>query len=118
MVALNQVTDGASNTYLFGEKYLVPDAYTTGEAPGDNINAYIGANEEIICWATTDPTMRPLQDTPGSWTRFVWAPPIRAVSTWPCVTARVRHISYTIDLTVHTRLGNRKDGEPIDGGAF
>ena len=23
----------------------------------------------------------------------------------------VRHISYTIDLTVHTRLGNRKDGE-------
>ena len=29
-----------------------------------------------------------------------------------------RSISYTIDADVHRSLGNRKDGEPIDGSQF
>ncbi len=118
MVSLDQIRDGASNTYLFGEKYLVPDAYTTGEAPGDNVTAYMGANEAIIRWATTDPTMRPMQDTPGSWTRFVWGSAHASGFNMALCDGSVRHIGYTIDLTINTHLCNRKDAEPIDAGAF
>jgi prepilin-type N-terminal cleavage/methylation domain-containing protein/prepilin-type processing-associated H-X9-DG protein len=118
MVSLDQVRDGASNTYLFGEKYLVPDAYTTGEAPGDNVNAYMGANEAIIRWASTDPAMQPLQDTPSSWTRFVWGSAHSDGFNMALCDGSVHYISYTIDLAVNTHLGNRKDGFPIDAGAF
>ena len=49
-VSLESVTDGASNTYLLGEKYLDPDDYANGADLGDNENAYMGDNEDISRW--------------------------------------------------------------------
>ena len=42
LIKMADVTDGASNTYLAGEKNLAPDYYTTGLDYGDNESALVG----------------------------------------------------------------------------
>ena len=42
MVRSAMVTDGTSNTYLVGERYLMPDSYTTGWDAADNSNLFTG----------------------------------------------------------------------------
>ena len=46
------------------------------------------------------------------------AAPTPADSTCRSATARSRTINYSIDGEVYRRLGNRKDGLPIDGSQF
>lgn len=40
--SLKSIADGASNTYLIGEKMLSPDQYENGESMGDNESMYSG----------------------------------------------------------------------------
>ncbi len=49
-VAMAQITDGTSNTYLIGEKHLTTDNYYNGADAGDNEGAYCGDNEDICRW--------------------------------------------------------------------
>ena len=45
-----QVTDGTSNTYMLGEKYLDPDYYATGSDWTDNSNLFTGyENDNYRC---------------------------------------------------------------------
>ena len=55
------ITDGASNTYLLGEKYLIPDHYFDGMEGTDNDPVYSGIDWDWHRWSTTAPK----QDTPG-----------------------------------------------------
>lgn len=41
-ISIRQITDGLSQTYLAGEKYLEPDHYETGESIGDKASLYTG----------------------------------------------------------------------------
>ncbi len=43
---MENVTDGASNTYMIGEKYLNPDAYYTGLDGADNESATVGYDND------------------------------------------------------------------------
>jgi prepilin-type N-terminal cleavage/methylation domain-containing protein len=113
-VSLADVRDGASNTYMVGEKYLDPDFYFNGRDLGDNENMYIGDNADISRW-TFEP---PLQDQPGLTTDRVFGSAHWGGCNMVLCDGSVRTISYTVDAEIHARLGNRKDGLPIDQGKF
>ena len=110
MIKLADITDGAANTYLLGEKYLNPDAYATGEDPGDNAAALVGDNENVARWTF----LPPLRDTAGDaarW-RFGSAPPNGFQMAFCDGAGKL--MDFTIDPKIHRSLGNRKDGQPAE----
>ncbi len=75
LMKMADITDGTSNTYLAGEKYLDPDSYETGIDLGDNEMAFMGDNADIFrCVSFTAPpysnTTQYLPPTPGCFGRF------------------------------------------------
>lgn len=112
MVKVAHVRDGASNTYLAGEKYVNPDHYATGADLGDNETMYIGDNEDITRWG--GPSYPPMQDRPGYGLRLTFGSAHASGFGMCFCDGSVRRMSYAIDLTVHGLLANRKDGQAID----
>jgi hypothetical protein len=125
-VKLSDVTDGASNTYMVGEKYLNPDFYVTGQAYGDNQGWDAGCtadNDRIVGMldrATGSSILpppaacQPRQDTPGCSIDINFG---SAHSNGFCMAfcdGVVTFISYSIDLETHRRLGVRDDNLLID----
>ena len=109
-VKISEVTDGTSNTYCAGEKYLQPDHYETGNVLDDNEFMYIGENEDIS--RTT--CYRLLQDSPGYTSRGSFGGPHAGGANMAFCDGSVRSVSYEVDHDVHRCLGNRHDGEPIN----
>jgi len=113
-VSFTEIPDGASNTYMVGEKYLNPDFYFNGRDLGDNENMYIGDNGDISRW-TYQP---PMQDQAGLTTWIVFGSAHSAGFNVALCDGSVRMINYTIAAEIHACLGNRKDGRVIDQGKF
>ncbi len=112
------ITDGTSNTYLFGEKYHNPDNYYNGAAdPNDDQNAYMGEDEDIDRRAGGT-LYAPQQDTPGSSVRFLFGSAHSTGFGVAMCDGSVRVISFSIDPTTHGRLANRADGQVIDGSKY
>ena len=117
-------TDGTTNTYLAGEKYINPDSYFNGGSWGDDCCVYSGHDWDIVRWTWADPSdplidnYAPRQDRPALILpqRFGSAHP--GALHFVLCDGSVRAISYSIDPFVHTQLGNRKDGIPVDISAL
>ena len=115
-VTIANIRDGTSNTYLIGEKNINPDRYETTFAPGDSQCMYNGHDEDNVRYANSSYKLIP--DTPGSNAEQCFGGPHPGACMFVFGDGSVHAISYSIDVTVHTRLANRKDGEPIDVSAL
>ena len=112
------ITDGLSNTYLFGEKLLNPDSYCmlcSGEADG---NSYIGHHPAIARWTFLGGPYPPKQDMPGVVDYYRFGSAHAGACNFVFCDGSAHAISYEIDPDIHHSLGNRKDGQPIDARTY
>ncbi|MCA9100423.1 MAG: DUF1559 domain-containing protein [Pirellulales bacterium] len=117
VVELRQVTDGLSNTYFAGEKYLNPDNYKTGKDSADDQVYFTGYDKDFVRFTTFTPLAPlaiPRQDTPGIALDHSFGSAHSAGSNYVFGDGHVRSIPYSIDMTLHSRLGSRNDGLPAD----
>lgn len=120
-VTVADITDGLSNTYFVGEKSLSPDFYftctDTTRSPGDTETMYTGPNADQYRITTPDGhVLGP--DMPGYDDYRIFGSAHASGFNMSLCDGSVQQISYSIDPEIHRRLGNRKDGLPIDGNKF
>jgi hypothetical protein len=110
-ITTGHLRDGASRTYLIGEKYLSVSNYESGADHGDDWSMYTGYQDDIHR-STYDPPRRD-----GDLTRTIrFGSPHAAVWHVSFCDGSARPLSYEIDAAVHRSLGNRADGLAFDDG--
>ena len=112
-VTAAMIRDGLSNTYMVGEKYLIPDHYATGEHP-DNQCMYSGLDQDGYC--TT--AIAPAQDRPSWLATALFGSAHSGAFNMAMCDGSVRPISYSIDPATHRVLGARASGEVVDQSRF
>ncbi len=124
-ISLSQITDGTSHTYLYGEKNLNVNSYETGDAGNDDQSMYNGYDRDnirstwiLISAAGTVYGDTPVPDTPGG--DYTWQFGGPHPGGWMAVLCdgSVHFFSYDMAPLNHSRLGNRRDGEVIDGSVI
>ena len=125
LIGAKDITDGMSCTYFGGEKYLNPDYYTTGESSGDDDTMWVGWNFDTLRSAhaadpaiSSDQDYSPSPDTSGVNYYVAFGGPHSSGFNMLLCDGSVQQISYSINPVVHACLGNRKDGQVLDGKAF
>jgi prepilin-type N-terminal cleavage/methylation domain-containing protein len=110
-ISMRRITDGVSNTYLIGEKYLHTSRYFDGSDAGDNENMYHGFDDDTCRTAFSGPS--PDNETTGK-NRFGSA----HAAGWQMAFAdgSVHEVGYDIYLQVHRSLASRAGEEPIGLG--
>jgi prepilin-type processing-associated H-X9-DG protein len=144
-VTMAMIQDGASNTYLVGEKYCCPNFYVTNTDPSDAESMYSGddGDNQRTGWAA--PMLDLLDYYPLSANAIaLFGSAHDSGANMAFCDGSVHQISYSINSHVpgpeghgynpapnakpgqsiadppgvQQRLANRQDGWPIDGGAF
>jgi prepilin-type N-terminal cleavage/methylation domain-containing protein/prepilin-type processing-associated H-X9-DG protein len=117
------VSDGTSNTYMLGEKYLDPDYYLNGMDYTDMESMYGGYNDDL--YRSTEypdpppspppaPTQNPMQDSSGyGYDSYRFGSAHASSLNMAFCDGSVTSINYSIDPLIHSRLGNRMDGNSI-----
>jgi prepilin-type N-terminal cleavage/methylation domain-containing protein/prepilin-type processing-associated H-X9-DG protein len=112
---MKKIVDGASKTYLFGEKYLNPDHYETGLDLGDNETLFTGLDWDNVRW-TGDGTAR--QDQSGLGNYWIFGSPHASAYNMSMCDGSVQSINYEMDWTTHQQFSNRRDGDVVDASGF
>ena len=123
-IKMAHITDGASNTYLIGEKFLDPNNFVTGTDPGDNETAMTGFDNNTFRYGGCDgtdsggtppqPEIAGIAQSSGTSTATIWGSIHSVGVNFVYCDGSVHDISFTIDPETHRRLSNRSDGLLID----
>ena len=109
-VRFADLRDGASQTYLVGEKYVSLPGYDTPDADlGHDQSLYVGVDLDVNRW-TIDP---PLPDGPEDASRRFGSAHRDGVRM-ALADGSVRAVGWFVDADVHRRLGNRGDGVAVE----
>jgi prepilin-type N-terminal cleavage/methylation domain-containing protein/prepilin-type processing-associated H-X9-DG protein len=112
-VRMATITDGTSNTYLVGERYVNADSYYDGTDSSGDVSPYEGHDWDICRWTAT--AFAPRQDQPGADCRERFGSAHAIAFNMAFCDGSVRSINYSIAPTIHALMGNRHDGQPLDG---
>ena len=113
-VAVKNVSDGTSNTYLIGERFIDPEDYETGKDGGDNETWCTGFNNDNFRMGF-DPPAQDRADLPYKVCQGNIFGSTHAAG-WFCsfCDGHVELMSYDMDLPVHRGNANRADeGSPL-----
>lgn len=126
--SIANISDGTSNTYLMGEKYLMTDAYggtaernTPQDSAVANQGAYCGyewdnqrtAWNPILALPSAQVDFQPRVDQPGYDSQVLYGSAHPASFHMVYCDGSVRGISYDVDPFVHSYSASRLDGQII-----
>ena len=112
LVRSSEVTDGLSNTYLIGEKYLDAAEYLSGIDPGDNESPYCGVDADH--YRSTSAAYPLIPDEPGRRNKQAFGSAHPGGFHMSLGDGSVRFVRFEIAPDVHRRLGSRDDGQVVD----
>jgi hypothetical protein len=107
---VEKIDDGASNTYLVGERCVNSDEYYTGRPPDDDQGWDLGFDWDVVRWTYA----KPQRDRAGVNNSEVFGSAHAAGWHMVFCDGAVRMLSYGIDEATHKNLGSRNDHIPID----
>ncbi len=117
-VTISAIRDGTSNTYFVGERNIDPDHYYDGLAGDDDQGWDVGFDVDNGRWTANNAAYLPTQDRSGVSAGGSFGSAHAAGFNMVFCDGSVHSINYSIDAETHRCLGNRKDGEAIDGSKF
>ena len=111
-IRMRNISDGATNQILVGEKFLRIQNYDKGLGAGDDQNVYAGYNSDTTR-STDDPPAQDYIDPLNSEIGDRWFGSVHnGGSNLAMCDGSVHVINYNIDPEVFRGLGNRMDGQP------
>jgi prepilin-type N-terminal cleavage/methylation domain-containing protein/prepilin-type processing-associated H-X9-DG protein len=118
------ITDGASNTFLIGEKYCNPDQYYNGVDYADDQGWIEGydwdTNRFVLASLTLAPSsyLPPRHDTRGLSYSYGFGSAHANGCNMALCDGSMQLINYMIDGVTFHRLGSRNDDQPVDPNKF
>lgn len=109
-VSTNQITDGLSNTFFCGEKFLDTANYTNGTDTGDNEFATCGMDNDN-CRTGSAPPKLDYQEPSGTDNAVVFGGPHAAGANMVLCDGSVHTVLYQIDAKTMAAFANKADSQ-------
>jgi prepilin-type N-terminal cleavage/methylation domain-containing protein len=113
-VRKDDITDGTSNTYMLGEKYLVPENYTNYSNTTDKSDVYCMYSGCTLDNERTTYQSTPLQDRSKMVVQDAFGSAHANSCCFVFCDGSTHWVNYNINPAMHQLLGARNDSQPID----